>query len=162
VRILGIDFGLARIGLALSDPTGTVASPLTVLHEKDKGQQIARVVELAREHEVEAFVVGIPYELDGSQGEMAQTAERYAKKLAQVTGLPVARLDERFTSREAERAIQATGRGGPRGRGGQGRSRKKKRLGVKDHVDKVAASLILQAYLDAGAPPPPAAGEGEG
>lgn len=148
MRILGIDFGLARIGLALSDPTGTVASPLVVVHEKDKGQQIQRVVGIAQEHEVEAFVVGIPYELDGSLGVMGQTAERYAKKLAQVTGLPVARWDERFTSREAERAIKATGRAGG------GRSRKKKRLGVKDHVDKVAASILLQAYLDAGAPAP--------
>ena len=137
MRMLGFDFGLARIGVAVCDPTGTVATPHSVIREKDKGRQTAAVAELVRELEVEGLVVGIPYQMDGSVGEMAATAEKFAKKLEIQTGLEVVRWDERLTSVQAERVQREVG-----GR----RNRKKKQ--VKGETDMLAACLILQSYLD--------------
>ncbi len=135
MRIMGIDFGEARIGIALSDPTGTLATPNTVLHEKDKGRQISRVVELITDYDVTKVVVGIPYQLDGSEGPMAQMAAKYAEKLGRVSGVDVVAFDERLTSMQAERLLKAGGKKG-----------KKRR--IKDSIDMAAAAVILQAYLD--------------
>ncbi|MCB9727297.1 MAG: Holliday junction resolvase RuvX [Deltaproteobacteria bacterium] len=135
MKTLGIDFGLARIGLAVSDEGGRIAFPRAALHEKDKGQQIKRVVALIAEEGVERVVVGIPYELDGSMSTIAETAERYARKLESVVDVPVHRLDERMTSVSAERALDAMG---------QRYSRPKD----KGKVDAVAACILLQAFLD--------------
>jgi putative Holliday junction resolvase len=135
MRIMGIDFGEARIGIALSDLTTTLATPTTVLHEKDKGRQINRVVELIAEHEVGTVVVGIPYQLDGTEGTMAKMAGKYAEKLGRVSGVEVVRFDERLTSMQAERLLKASGKKG-----------KKRR--IKDSIDMAAAAVILQAYLD--------------
>ena len=132
---MGVDFGEARIGIALSDPTRTLATPLTTLHEKDKGRQITRVVELIEAHQVTLVVVGIPYALDGSAGEMATMAQKYADKLARVSGLDVVLMDERFTSFEAAERLKSA-----RKRGGKRR--------VKDALDQAAAAVILQRYLD--------------
>jgi putative Holliday junction resolvase len=137
MRTLGIDWGEARIGLATSDPSGVVASPHGTVAEKDKGAQITRVVSLISELEVERIVVGMPFELDGTEGPMAQMAGRYASKLAEVTGLPVIRWDERLSSAAAERAIREMG---------GGRRRKGKR--DKGQVDAIAACLLLQSFLD--------------
>ena len=103
MRTLGIDWGEARIGLATSDPSGIIASPHGTIAEKDKGAQITRVVTLISELEVKRIVVGMPLELDGTEGPMAQMAGRYASKLAEVTGLPVIPWDERLSSAAAER-----------------------------------------------------------
>ena len=135
MRIMGIDFGEARIGIALSDPTGTLATPNTVLHEKDKGQQISRVVELITDYDVTKVVVGIPYQLDGSEGPMAQMAAKYAEKLGRVSGIDVVAFDERLTSMQAERLLKAGGK-------------KSKKRRIKDSIDMAAAAVILQAYLD--------------
>ena len=132
---MGIDFGEARIGIALSDPMGLIATPKLVLAEKDKGRQISRVVELAKTYEAEKIVVGIPYHLDGSEGAMATTAEKFAAKLERVSGLEVVRIDERLSSVEAERIMKMT----------RSKGRKK---GLKQELDKVAAAVILQSYLD--------------
>ncbi len=143
-RVMGVDFGLARIGIAMTDPTRTLASPFEVLAEKDKGQQIKRVVALAEAHEVAAFVVGIPFMLDGSAGDMAIIAEKYAAKLERVTGLPVVRWDERYTSAEAEERLALSDpRGKRRGKDGRGH---------KGRLDMYAAAVLLQDWLDAGAP----------
>jgi len=137
VRILAVDWGEARIGLAMSDPTGTLASPLTTLHEKDKRAQIERVVEVAREHEVARIVVGIPYKLDGEEGHMARWARKYAEKLERVSGIEVVGYDERFTSVAADFALEAAD-------GGKRRSRD------KGDRDSAAAAILLQEYLDGG------------
>lgn len=143
MRILGIDFGSARLGVALSDPTGTLATPLGAIHEKDKGQQIERVIALGREHDVTRFVVGIPFEMNGATGSMAETAEKFAAKLERVSGLPVARVDERLTSVEARDIIRTN----------PSRRRKKRmQRHVKGDVDAVAAAIILQDYLDSRPP----------
>ena len=135
VRVMGIDFGEARIGVALSDPTGLIATPKLVLAEKDKGRQITRVVEMAQDYGVDKIVVGIPYHLDGAAGVMADTAEKFAAKLERVSGLEVIRVDERLSSVEAERIMKMTRK----------KSRKK---GLKQDLDMVAAAVILQSYLD--------------
>ena len=132
---MGIDFGEARIGVALSDPTGLIATPKLVLAEKDKGRQISRVVEFARNHDVEKIVVGMPYHLDGSEGTMASIVEKFAAKLERVSGLEVIRIDERLSSVEAERIMKMT------------RSKRRKK-GLKQDLDMVAAAVILQSYLD--------------
>ena len=135
MRVMGIDFGEARIGIALSDPTGLIATPKLVLAEKDKGRQVTRVIELAREYDVQKIVVGIPFHLDGEEGVMATTAEKYAAKLERVSGLEVIRVDERLSSVEAERIMKMT----------RSKGRKK---GLKQELDMVAAAVILQSYLD--------------
>lgn len=137
MRILGVDWGEARIGLALSDPTATLASPLATLHEKDKRAQIERVVEVARAHEVERIVVGIPYTLDGQEGNMARWARKYAEKLERVGGIEVIGVDERFTSVAADFALEAAD-------GGRRRNRD------KGDRDSAAAAILLQEYLDGG------------
>jgi len=143
-RVMGIDFGLARIGVALSDPTRTLASPLGVIADKDKGAQIRRVAALVAEHEVAAVVVGLPLTMDGEAGEMAATVERFATKLEQVIGLPVIRWDERLSSVEAEELLrELEPRRGRRKRGGRD---------AKGRVDEVAAAIILRSWLEAGGP----------
>ena len=138
MRILSVDWGQARIGLALSDPTGTLASPLMTLHEKDKRAQIERVVEVARDHEVERILVGIPYTLDGEEGTMARWARKYAEKLERVSGIEVVGVDERLSSVAADWALEAAD---------EGRSRRGKRRDKGDR-DSAAAAIILQEYLE--------------
>ena len=137
MRILSVDWGEARIGLALSDPTGTLASPLTTLHEKDKRAQIERVVEVAKTHEVERIIVGIPYTLDGQGGSRAGWARKYAEKLERVGGIEVVGVDERYTSVAADFALEAADGGRRRGRD-------------KGDRDSAAAAILLQEYLDGG------------
>ncbi len=144
-RVLAVDFGLARLGVALSDPTRVLATPLTVLADKDKGRQITRVMDLGAEHEVVAYVVGMPFELDGSAGAMAVMAGKYAAKLERVTGRLVVRWDERYTSVEAEERLALSDPRGKRHKGGRG---------LKGKLDMYAAAVLLQDWLDAGAPLP--------
>jgi putative Holliday junction resolvase len=132
---MGIDFGEARIGIALSDPTGLIATPKLVLAEKDKGRQISRTVELIVEYEAQKVVVGIPYHLDGSESAMANIAEKFATKLENVSGVEVIRIDERLSSVEAERIMKMT-------------RKKGRKKGLKQEIDMVAAAVILQSYLD--------------
>lgn len=138
-RVLAVDFGEARIGLALSDPTGTIAAPLATIHEKDKGAQTRRVAEAAREHGVGKLLVGIPFHMDGSRGPMAEMAEKFARKLEKETGLPVVRWDERLSSAAAEEVLGELGKTGRRRRSGD--------------LDAMAACLMLREYLDSPAEP---------
>ena len=129
VRILALDVGSKRIGLAVSDPLGLTAQGLGVLERKEWDRDLARLVEIARPYQVQEILVGLPRHMDGRPGE--QVEEILA--LAQALGARVSTWDERLSTVEAERLlIQAD------------LSRKRRRL----VVDQVAASLILQAYLD--------------
>ena len=132
--ILGIDFGSRRLGLAISDESGQIALPLPPLESGGVKKDVAALVELAREREVEHVVVGLPLGLDGRRGSQAEATERFAQALREGLALPVTLLDERFSSQEAERALEATGH---RGR------RKKKAL-----IDSVAATVLLRTYLE--------------
>ena len=136
MRALGIDYGLRRIGLALSDPTGTIASPLeTLVRRAGKRPPITKLETIAREREVEHLVVGLPLSLDGNEtawcGEVRSVGERLAVRLS----LEVSFVDERMTSVRAERAVQASGL-------------PKRKREDKRRIDAAAAQLILQTWLD--------------
>lgn len=131
-RILGLDYGTRRIGVAVSDPSHLTAHPLCVIRTErtDVG---ARLRALVAEHDVERIVVGLPVSLSGEEGPAAARARRFAASVAETTGLPVDLSDERFTTRTAEEALI------------EGRVRRRRR---RDLVDKVAAAVMLGHYLD--------------
>ena len=136
MRVLGIDFGERRIGLALSDPTGTLASPLPTLKRRvGKRPPLAALAELVAAREVEAVVMGLPLTLQGEDSDWTRTVRDVGQSLSGRTGVPVHFIDERFTSVVAERMVRTSGL--PR--------RKRE---SKERVDAEAAVLILQSWLD--------------
>ena len=134
-RVLGVDLGSRRIGLALSDPLGVMASPLTVIERRgDAAADHRAIVDAARDAAAERIVVGLPISMSGRPGPAARAASAEVAALQAAAGdLPVETYDERLTTVSAERALAA---GGVRG---QARRRV---------VDKVAAAVMLQAWLD--------------
>lgn len=135
-RILGIDFGERRIGLALSDPTATIAQPLpTLVRRAGKRPPVARIAQLAEENGVAEAVIGLPLTLEGTESDWTREVRSFGEKFAQRSGLPVHFLDERMTSVRAERTVRSLGL-------------KKGQRERKERVDAAAAVLILQAYLD--------------
>jgi putative Holliday junction resolvase len=134
VRALGIDLGSKRIGVALSDSAGTMATPYEVVARSgDRHRDHRRIAALAEEAGAECLVVGLPLSLDGSDGPAARAARTEATELAAATGLAVEMWDERLTTVTADRDLKALGLDAP--------ARRKV-------VDKVAASVLLQAWLD--------------
>lgn len=134
MRVLGIDYGRRRIGLALSDEAGVLASPLpTYVRGQSEARDIAALASLIDKHGVTAIVVGLPLNMDGSHGEMAREAEAFADRIRQETALPVGLFDERLTTTEAERVLLEADL--PR------RRRRELR-------DSLSAVLILQGHLD--------------
>lgn len=134
-RVLAIDYGRKRFGLAISDELGVTSRPLATLARTNRRDDLRRLRLLARENEVRQIVVGLPLRLDGSTGEMAGEAKRFATRLAQHLGLHVEMMDERLTSWEAGQ-IPAVTNGGRSGRAGK-----------KIKRDDVAAAVILRDYL---------------
>ncbi len=136
LRALGIDFGMKRIGVAVSDPTGTVATPLETLQRRaGKRPPLAKMETLGRELAVEHVVMGLPLDLAGEETEWCAEVRRVGGQLAERLGVPVSYVDERMTSVRAERAVRSVG------------LRKQERE-QKARVDAAAAQLILQAWLD--------------
>jgi putative holliday junction resolvase len=131
---MAVDPGSLRVGVAVSDPTATIAQPLAVVPAEPAATLVERLVALAREQEAERLVVGLPRRLDGGQGPEARAARTLAQDLRRAAGLPVTLVDERLTSVAAERSLLASGA-----------SRARRR----QLSDQVAAALILQSYLDA-------------
>lgn len=131
-RILGLDPGERRIGVALSDPTGTIASPHSVIDLRLADPATA-VRAICEEYDVGLIVVGLPTGLSGTEGPSAAAARALGAKVSQAAGLPVEYQDERFTTVTAEAALL------------EGGVRRDKRRDVRD---KIAAAVILQAYLD--------------
>jgi putative Holliday junction resolvase len=141
--ILAIDYGRARIGLAITSAATQLATPLTTLERINRNEDMRRIRELAREHSVSQIIVGLPLRLDGSRGEMAEEAERFAQRAHKQIGVPVEMVDERLTSWEAERLLEEEfGR-----KLNDDSSRKKARPSEKATVDSVAAAVILRDYL---------------
>lgn len=135
-RILAVDYGERRIGLALSDPTATIAQPLpTLQRRRGKRPPVAPVARLAEEHRAIGLVLGLPLSPAGEESEWTAEVRRFGDALAERTGLPVAYVDERMTSARAERAVRSLGLG-------------RQKREQKERVDAAAAVLILQAYLD--------------
>jgi putative holliday junction resolvase len=102
VKVLALDYGSARTGVAVSDPTGTVARPLGVVERAASEDGIARLVELAQEEDVERIVVGLPITLRGEHGAQAEETDRFVELLRAAVDLPVESFDERFTTKLAE------------------------------------------------------------
>ena len=136
MRVLGIDYGERRVGLALSDPTGTIASPLpTLTRRARKRPPLSALEELARDHDVGAVVLGLPLTLAGHESDWTREIRDVGDALAKRLGVPVHYVDERLTSVMAERAVRSLGL--PK------REREK-----KARIDAAAAILILQRWLD--------------
>ncbi len=136
-RLLGVDFGAVRVGLAVSDPDRKFAFPLEVRERGGRDSDAAFFRALVEREEVGGLVVGLPVHLDGREGREAGQARAFGAWLAEVTGLPVSFYDERFTTVQAESALWEAGL-----------THKRRR----QRRDKVAAQMLLQAYLDAGCP----------
>ena len=145
-RILALDYGRTRIGVALADSAVGLAQPLCTLERINRNEDMRRLRELARDNGVKQIVVGLPLRLDGTRGDMAEEVEGFAQRLRKQIGLPVEMVDERLTSWEAERLLEEV----------QGRvlkapaipGRPAKKDSGRVGVDAVAAAVILKEYLD--------------
>ena len=131
--IMAVDLGKARTGIALCDKTELLASPLTQINEYNREKLLDKISDLARKKRAELLVVGLPKNMDGSEGESAKNARAFADELAEKTGLPVEMQDERGTTITAHNYLNVTD------------TRGKKRKSV---VDAVAATIILEDYLN--------------
>ena len=132
MRVLAVDWGERRIGLAVSDPQEVIASGLKTLLVRSEAQGVQGVVEVARELEADCVVVGLPLLMDGERGTAAETAQRFADLVREQSGLPVETYDERLTSALSARRLHETG----------------VRTGhAKERVDQGAAVALLESYL---------------
>ena len=132
--VLGVDLGAKRIGLAVSDPDERVAFPAGALESAGRKRDLAAIAALVKQRGAGCVVVGLPIHMSGRRGPEAEAALRFAAELAKQTGIPVETLDERWTSREAERSLRELGRG----------SRQRER----GEVDAIAATLLLRTFLE--------------
>jgi putative Holliday junction resolvase len=140
-----VDYGRARIGLAIADTQTQLPRPLLTLERVNRNEDMRRLRELAREHSVRQIVVGLPLRLDGTRGEMAEEATRFAARLRKQLSLPVDMLDERLTSWEAERLLEEQSGRVLHDSKSHGRKEVKP---TRASVDAVAAAVILREYLD--------------
>lgn len=132
-RVLAIDYGRKRIGLALSDELGATAQPLGTIHRVNRRDDLRRLREICRNHSVARIIVGHPLHMSGEAGEMAAEAARFATRLAKEIGVGVELVDERLTSWEARQTIEQTNSASRRKRG---------------PLDDVAAAILLRDYLE--------------
>lgn len=133
MRILGLDAGEKRIGVALSDPDGILASPLTVIEGKSDDEAVREIIRIAADNEAGLILIGIPRSLSGEIGKQAQRVLDFAALLSRSSPIPLDTWDERFSTVAAERMLSEAG------------TKKHKR---KLHRDAVAAAIVLQSYLD--------------
>jgi putative Holliday junction resolvase len=130
---MGLDIGERRIGVAVSDLLGITAQPLEVIHRGENKRVLQEIADLVRKYEVTEFVVGLPVRTTGKEGPESERVKGFISELTDFVGLPVHWVDERFTTTIAEKALMEKGLKTPARR---------------QVVDKVAAALILQSYLD--------------
>lgn len=132
LRLLGLDVGDRRIGVAISDPTGSLASPVEVYHRRDQAADTQHVMDLADELEASGVVVGLPKNMNGTEGPQAEKTREFADTLT-ASGLDVHLWDERLSTVEATRRMV---------------EQRHRRRGIQQRIDSEAAALILQTYLD--------------
>jgi putative holliday junction resolvase len=132
-RVGGVDFGTVRIGLAVTDPQRTMASPLETYTRRTRPLDAAYFQRLARDEQIALWVVGLPVHLDGRESQKSQESRRFGQWLTETTSLPVEFFDERFSSAQAEELLMAA----------ELSSKKRKR-----RIDKLAAQIMLSAYLE--------------
>jgi putative Holliday junction resolvase len=131
-RVLGLDVGDVRIGVALSDPMAVLATPLTIINRTEEPDDIQAILDLVEEHEVGRIVVGLPLSMDGTQSKQTDKVRAFELTLSRQTKVPVEFWDERLSTVTAKRMVQVV--------------RKKTERGIR--YDAMAAALILQGYLD--------------
>ena len=131
-RLLGLDVGDKRVGVAICDETRTLARPLLTLSRASKTEDFARLAGLCREYAIEQVIVGLPKTLRGEEGPQAQRVQRYAIELQEALNLPVEFWDERYSSADAHERLAASGR----------------KARAKGDIDSAAAAIILQEYLN--------------
>ena len=134
-RILGLDLGKKRIGLALSDPLGITAQGLPTLERTNLREDLAKLRQLAEQHEVRLFLIGHPLHMSGREGRQAEYTREFAAKLGKRTGIEIRFWDERLTSVEAQRVLKQSG------------------ISIAKRaqaVDRLAAQILLESYLDSG------------
>ena len=134
MRILGLDYGSRRIGVAICDELGMTAHGLATIARRNREADLDTIAELVRHHDVERIVIGYPLRLDGSEGIQCEKINRFIRRLEMRSSIPVIRWDEALSTKEAEELLRR-----------RGIHREKRR----EVVDRVAASVILQGYLDA-------------
>ena len=132
MRVMAIDYGDARTGVAISDATGMLAGFTTVIHSRDAQRVLDELVQLIQTHRVDELVMGFPRNMDGTEGPRAELYRAFAARLEERSGMPVHLWDERRTTIEAHQILHASG---------------KKMKSHKKTVDAVAATLILEGYL---------------
>jgi putative Holliday junction resolvase len=135
MRSLGLDVGDKRIGVALSDPGGILASPFTIINRRDESLDMAAIADIINQKQVEQVIVGLPRSMDGSLGRQAEKVKAFTERLGEHTDVPIEYRDERLTTVLAERLAQVAN------------ARKNR---VKARRDAQAAAIILQGYLDEG------------
>lgn len=136
MRIMGLDFGAKTVGVAVSDPLFITAQGIEIIRRKDENklrQTLARIEALILEYEVTEIVLGLPKNMNATEGERVEKTKEFADKLSRRTGLPVSFWDERLTTVAADKAMMEAGI---------------RRENRKEYVDKIAAVFILQGYLD--------------
>jgi putative Holliday junction resolvase len=136
MRSLGLDIGDKRIGVALSDPQGILASPLTIINCIDERADLKLVLEIINQYQAKQVIIGLPLLMDGSTGHQAEKVKKFANKLGQHTDVPFEFRDERLTTAAARKLMRAKNVG------------KCRRAKKKATDDAIAAALILQSYLD--------------
>ncbi len=139
MRSLGLDIGDKRIGVALSDPLGILASPLLVFEHKDDASDIQTVLQLVKQYQVEFIIVGLPQSMNGTIGPQAEKVKSFTEKLKQQSPIPVEYRDERLTTVSAKRLLQEAGT-------------KRLTKGKKIEYDAAAAAIILQSFLNEARP----------
>lgn len=136
MRVLGLDYGSRTVGVAISDPTGMIAQPLkTITRERESAlrKTLGELAALVAEYQVEKIILGLPLNMDDTEGERAEKTREFAQKLQQRTDVPIQWMDERLTTMQAQEILDESGM---------------KRSEQKRVIDQVAAQLILQTYLD--------------
>ncbi len=137
MRLLCLDFGERHIGVAISDPTGTIARPLLTLQHRSKKEDFAAISCLVEKHDADGVVVGRPLSLDGTVGPQAERVDRYTDALKEHLDVPVIPWDERFSTEVADEILQLTRR-----------EKAKRRARADGEIDAIAAAVILQSYLE--------------
>ncbi|MCK4580550.1 MAG: Holliday junction resolvase RuvX [Dehalococcoidia bacterium] len=133
MRSLGLDIGEKRTGVAISDPQGRFALPLTVISHNRQDAALNDIVKLARQYDIEQIIVGLPYSLNGSLGQQAHKVKALARRLSSLAGLDVELWDERLSTVAADRLLTEAG---------------VKKAKKKQHRDAIAAAIVLQGFLD--------------
>ena len=132
-RVLGIDYGERRIGLALSDPLGIIAKPLKVIDRKTTPDYKSEIIEIIDEKEVIEIIVGLPITMKGDYSEQTKAVQKFIDEISGICNIPVTEIDERFSSIAAKKALHEQG---------------VKTGHEKGRVDETAAAIILQEFLD--------------